>query len=298
MILTNLYNTLFNYKSFQDTDIEKGNVVDIIDNITLSAKSNAVKNYIEFIEFLNNNDLPNEQEKRLIKVFKQLGIKKSTNIKLGTIEIKDFLLEVLSALQDIKPIAIDALPDTIDISVMSAREMGIIGTITIFSAIVFALEDLSLYFLYVIEDAKKFMFPIKNKEFIKDLIMLKSNYKELRGKCAAKVKILRKLDGELEVKDSDSFGQHADGLNKRFTIGTNGFLGSPIFIMRKAWEDFKIERIEAMKDKKSLFELKLTNLKHKNDGSGKDLKIENAIEYYEERITKYEREIKAFEEDI
>ena len=296
MILTQLYKSLFNYKSFKDKDIVKGNIIDMLDNITINARANVLKNYIMLSELTSENTLTPNQTKKLTSLFKQLGIKKSGDPEKAIHELKSFLTEVITGLEDIKPLVMDMLPDTIDVEVMSSREMGIIGTITILSSIVFSLEDLSLYILYTVED-EKFIYNLKNREFIKDIAVIKQNYKELNGEVKSTIKDLRKLDDEVEVSDENSFGLHAKGFDKKFSVGTSGFLGSPIFIMRRAWEDFKIERIEAMKNKKSLFELKLTNLRNKNQGGG-DLKIENAIEYYEERITKYEREIKAFEEDI
>jgi len=296
MTLTKLYDSLFNYKELKDADIKKGNILDIIDNVTLNGRANIVKSYDIFIEQSNDNIFTKDQEKNMNKVFKTIGVKYSSDTTKALIELKDFLVEILNSLEGLKPLVLDHMPDNIDIEVMSAREMGILGTISTYTSVIFALEDLSLYLLYI-SDKEKFIYNLKNKEFVKDLVMIKNNYKELRGNTSKLNKDLRKLDEELEVADEDSFNMHANGFNKTFSIGTNGFLGSPIFILQKAWIDFRIERMEAMKAKKALFELKINNLKNKNRDGG-DLKIEHAIEYYEERITKYEREIKAFEEDI
>jgi len=296
MLLTKLYDSLFSYKGLQDEDIKKGNVLDIIDNVTVNGRQSIVKSYDVFIEQASGGTFTSKQEKKIGAVLKTIGIKNHNETARAVQEVKGFLTEVLAALEGLKPIVLDELPDEIDIEVMSAQEVGILGAISTYVSIIFALEDFALYLLYIAED-EKFIYNLKNKEFIKDLTMIKSNYKELRFKCEDMNKKLRKLDSELEVKDADSFNMHADGFNKKFSIGTDGFLGSPIFILQKAWIDFRIDRIEAMKSKKSLFELKINNLRNKNH-DGKDLQIEKAIEYYESKITTYEREIKAFEEDI
>lgn len=295
MQLTKLYNELFNFKGFRDEDIKKGNVIDVIDNITINGRDMIVKNYDTFIKAIDGLELDDKQRKKMGVVLKTAGVKDYSNITNSVIELKGFLIEVLDGLVDVKAIALDELPDIIDIEVMSARELGIISTITIFSGLVFALEDLALYLLYVAGD-EKFIYTIKNREFVKDISMIKGNYKKLRGNIKEEVASLRKLDNELEVKDEASFDLHADGFNKNFDM-TSSFLGSPIYILRKAWIDFRIDRIEAMKVKRSLFELKISNLKNKNQGN-ESLELQESIEYYEGRVAEYEREIKAFEEDI
>lgn len=296
MLLTKIYTALFDFKGMRDEDIKKGNVIDIIENVVINTKRNTISNFDIFIDYATTGNLTSEQKKKMAKVLKTIGLKRYNDIDTSMQELKGFIMELLDGLEDIKAVVIDVLPDDIDVEVMSARETGILGTVTIFSSVIFALEDLALYLLYVIND-EKFIYPVKNKEFVKDLVMISANYKELRGECKNIVKDLRKLDDELEVADKTSFDTHADAFNSKFSIGTNGFLGNPLFILQKAWIDFRIDRMDAMKAKKSLFELKINNLKNKNAG-GKDLQTEQAIEYFEERIAKYEREIKAFEEDV
>jgi hypothetical protein len=80
-------------------------------------------------------------------------------------------------------------------------------------------------------------------------------------------------------------------------IGTVGFVGNPIFHIRIFLTDLEVNRLERLKDEKRLLELKIAELKAKQDGSD-DPKIRQQIAYYENKLKRIDEKIDAILEDV
>lgn len=82
-----------------------------------------------------------------------------------------------------------------------------------------------------------------------------------------------------------------------FNLTLSGFAPSlnPIYHIRMAYEDWQIQRYEAAKEDKRLLQYRILDLKNRQDGQ-QDPKVQQAIEYHQERVNKLDRKIAKLEE--
>lgn len=76
-----------------------------------------------------------------------------------------------------------------------------------------------------------------------------------------------------------------------------GFHGSPIYHYRLMVAEWQSARYRSFSEKKTALELRLLNLKMESEGK-KNPKAQQEIEYIQERIEKYEYDMKKIEEDV
>lgn len=77
--------------------------------------------------------------------------------------------------------------------------------------------------------------------------------------------------------------------------GMQGFVGNPIYTLGMWLVDRQMEKLEALKEKKKLLELRLSELKLQDRGQG-DEKLMKAIQYYEDKIDNLEYKIRKLED--
>lgn len=79
------------------------------------------------------------------------------------------------------------------------------------------------------------------------------------------------------------------------SIVPDGFINNPFYHIRMWFVDREIEKLEALKDKKKLIELRIMELKVE-ERSGSDGDLSKQIEYYEEKLAALEYQIQKLEE--
>ena len=80
-------------------------------------------------------------------------------------------------------------------------------------------------------------------------------------------------------------------------IGASGFIGNPIYHIRLFLTDLEINKYKSLEDEKRLLELKLAELKAKQQGTD-DPKLKQQIEFYENEIKKTEDKINVILKDV
>lgn len=79
--------------------------------------------------------------------------------------------------------------------------------------------------------------------------------------------------------------------------GVNGWTGSPIFAIRMMWETYHAERFHAMKERKTILELRLIHLQNQQNDSTNP-RLQKEIEGLQARINKYDRKIREVESSL
>ena len=107
---------------------------------------------------------------------------------------------------------------------------------------------------------------------------------------------ITKLDDTIINKDANASMLDAKLNNDGIRLNTTkGFLGNPFYHIRMWLVDRDMRKLEDLKEKKKLTELRLMELRVK-DASGSDGDLSKQIEYYEEKISSLEYEIQKLEE--
>ncbi|MAP22772.1 MAG: hypothetical protein CL582_17735 [Alteromonadaceae bacterium] len=80
-------------------------------------------------------------------------------------------------------------------------------------------------------------------------------------------------------------------------VGVHGVILNPVYHIRMAIAEWQVSRYEAAKEERKMLEYQILDLQHAKDGKN-DPKIEKAIEYTRDRITKLNRKIAKMEESV
>lgn len=87
------------------------------------------------------------------------------------------------------------------------------------------------------------------------------------------------------------------GIINIFKTSKRKFVGNPIYHLLKLLADFEVNRYQALKDRKKYLELKIMELKAKENGEDSE-KVRKMLEYYENELAKTEAKIKAIEAEF
>jgi hypothetical protein len=106
--------------------------------------------------------------------------------------------------------------------------------------------------------------------------------------------ITKYFRSELNVKNNFTVGL----FNRLISWGTDvdvkdNFVGNPIYHLRKFLVELELAKLERLKDKKRLLELKLLELKNELNNKPNDPKLQKQIEYYENKINQVDEKINA-----
>ncbi len=88
-----------------------------------------------------------------------------------------------------------------------------------------------------------------------------------------------------------------DQLDPFNAVAVNGFTGNPIYHLRMVFAEYQANRYKAMKEKKKMLELRLLYLKSVDSGQA-NAKLEQEVEYIQDRITNIEWKMKKMEDSV
>ena len=208
----------------------------------------------------------------------------------GLLSISKEMNDNIPDLQD----AIESvLPEYITDTTTTAKMTGVLGTVSNFNSMTMFLMDLNLYILYKATDEN--MYYKKKSDDIKLMVpTFASNYRRYAGEIKDTIKSIDKLS-DAEIGDPDSFHMSASRNDSNFNLPTNGFIGNPIYYIRLWMVDIDLNKLDILRDKKKLVELKLLDLKATSEGKPNP-KIQKQIEYYEDKLAGLERKIATLQE--
>lgn len=246
--------------------------------------------------FLESNVKEIDKSKFLSTVFKLMGL--SGNNAKNVEKIQTFLIEIANSEKTVTRLA-NKLNDVLLDKVTNLQDASLVKIVNDFSFI--NLYILDMLYMGLIEDGSS-TYPKKKiestKEASAEFVML---YKYYVGKIDKILDELSKLP-EINIGVSDTAsGSMIDGfLNKlniiKFLPATNGFINNPIYHFRMWLVDREIAKYEALKDRRKQLELRLLELRYQDSG-GKDPKLRQQIEYYEDKLASVEYQIAKIEKD-
>lgn len=247
----------------------------------------------QVIEF--SDKIPGVKNSRLLSSINiAVGMKASNNTEV-LIKIKNIFEGFLSEEKNLLKIIDSKLSRVIIGKQMSARDAAVVKIVED----MFGLSCYTLDLLYItLLDGGDTELPKKKSEQVhKDIYVFTDIIKVYNKNFSKLVKSLTKVSAEKlnASKDQGLLGAMISktGLIPRLPI--MGFKGNPIYHIRLWFIDKSVAKYEVNKEKKKLIELKLTELRLRTEGDV-DPGIQRQIEYYEDKVSKIEYDIKDFEE--
>ena len=172
------------------------------------------------------------------------------------------------------------------------------------AAIIKLVDDISSLTMYstdfiacVLADIKNTSFPkIKFKKIKEGIPAFAELIKAYNKDLEKNLDKIAKLDDSVINKDSNKtfvdLKLKNDGV---FGLMPSGFINNPFYHIRMWLIDRDIAKLEALKDKKRLIELRIMELKIE-EKSGEDGDLTKQIEYYEDKLANIEYKIEKLEE--
>jgi hypothetical protein len=214
-------------------------------------------------------------------------------------ELVKFFENVIKHEKEINKIIDESLSEIITDKTATAKDLAILKVISDIGSMSLYIADL-MYYCLLLNDETNYP-KIKIKQIKENGIVFTSLFNVYKNNLNDIIKKLPRVSSELINDKADANVSmlskllHATGLVVDLPV-SNGFSNNPIYHIRMYLVDREIKKYEALKEKRKLIELKLLELKLEENGDSNP-KLKKQIEYYEDKLSGIEYDIKEIEED-
>lgn len=184
----------------------------------------------------------------------------------------------------------DIVDETMVIDGMSDKQKAVVKVLTDINTCLSYIKNFLLVTSYIDDD--EMYYSVKQKEIVEFLRVNVDNLGYFKRTNMKEVE--RTID-----KASDEFSTKVSNKLSGSPIGkfVTNFTGNPVYFIGMIIEGIKEERYEADIDQANLTRLKIMELRAKASG-GDSKSIQGQIEYYEDKLTALEENIKEYQEGV
>ena len=272
--------------------VKKEQLIKTFEKIHLIAQEDTLPALTDLKSFEKSSKITKSEIFNLTKELIKINGGKSKNI---ISDLESLFTEIGKNVNSIEQLISKHTSSVLTNKVMGVKDAAIlklvddIGSLTLFSM------DYVACLLANVNDTAfpKIKFK-KLKEGIPGFINLVLGY---NGKLKEIINNISKLD-DTSINSDTNEGMIGIKLknNGIDLLTPNGFINNPFYHIRMWFVDREIEKLEALKDKKKLIELRIMELKIE-EKSGSDGDLSKQIEYYEDKLAAIEYKIQKLEED-
>lgn len=287
-------------------------ILSIFGGFSGAMKKEAVQEYTDFLyTSINDEVLPTFttiladksldviSKNTTLKNFAQMAELKSSN-NFKTLEKMEDLFKTISKTQkQVRDLVNKHCSEVITNKEMKAKDAAIVKFLTD----LYTITSYTLDFLYyIIVDEKHSELPrIKFKKIREGLPNYVTLFKAYSKFYNTMLDDIAAIDDETLKTDLDVVQKQMKEMilakkSKLVSFPLSNFIGNPIYHIRMWRVDKEIEKLEALKTKKQLVELKITELRLEKDG-GKDKNLSKQIKYYEDKLAGIEYKIEKIEKN-
>lgn len=272
--------------------IKKQDVLKTLDN-TWSAIGEDLLPALDSI--IKNKDIKKIANDKYLKgVLQACNIKTANNID-GLSKIKETFVIIHGAYKDLKSTISKYLSEYLSDTSLTARDAAIVRILTDCHSMTAYLLDL-LYYV-CITDNETDLSKKKIEEIKKGVGSFSNLYKKYSTDFNKLVKELKEVSTHVIVdKDKTSIiGVLLNQTGKELSLPVDAnFINNPVYHIRMWWIDREIRKYESLKLRKQMVELKIMELKARQNHENHD-KITKQLEYYEEKLSSVEYDIRKIE---
>lgn len=276
--------------------VKKTDIMEQLNNTVLALNNEVLPTVNELLVLVSEKNLSMEMLPELSNLnretFKSKDVKSFVNNMV--ISIKN--LNAISA--DLISLADKELPDLLGKDVTTVKQAYLLNVITNITNFTLYTPDIVLYIINLIDN------KVNNKplSFVKfKLIEIRTDlnrygnllvmFKDSKN-IVSEINKLSKDRVLIDSKDNGTFNMLSFSKSKLPLVG---FIGNPIYHIRMWFVDAEINKYELLKEKKKLTELKILELKARQNNEV-DPKLQKAVEYQEEKLARIEYQIRKTEE--
>lgn len=238
---------------------------------------------------INDPKSTNEISDSILNILSQTGdIKHRNNVDIFS-GIKETMITILNSKADIVDLIQNELSDYVTDTNPKAKDLAILRLINDIGSISLYLPD--FIYMLIMDDKDTDIPAVRIKEIRGNAGSFAEMYKAYSGnKLEVVIEDITKIgDIEIDLKVSKSITGVAlsrAGKLVKFPL-INNFINNPIYHVRMLMVDWEMKRYEALKDKKRLIELRLLELKLKQNNED-SAELRKQVQYYEDKISTIE----------
>lgn len=279
-------NVILEYTNLLPSVVKKKNLLIEVSRMEESISKDVVPSISAVEEFLTRD------KAELLKNDKD----KYKAIVRNTVNIKSIIVEINENLPILKQTIIKYMPDFLAPESISVKYGAILGLVERFeSMVVFSLDYLT-FLMYNFND-DIYMMKIKDREVRRNIANFNRLALEYKGKIKTQINEIPNLSDAIVNKESETIIKSLSKKKSKFKLPYNGFRGNPFYHIGMWLTDGNVDEYEELKDKRRLIELRIIKLKSDRTGEHNP-KLEKQIEYFEEKIKRYEYKMKTIKEDV
>lgn len=282
-------------KSFNHV-MKRSQVIDQFNKIVISLNNEILPMVAEVSDLVKVHNITTKELPELSFMLHKSDFKaKDAKSLVG--DFSKVLNNMNSISNDLKAMASKDLSELLNTENISIKEAGILNAINSYGSVVLCSSEALLYIVNLID----------SKVNSSGIGYIKSKLSEIRNSFDEFGVMLKFFSNKNLIKDLNSLSNDRIIIgNKDTSIGSmligsktnlefSGFIGNPIYHFRLWLVDLEMKKYEALKDRKKLTELKIMELKARNNGEV-DTKLQAAIQYHENKLEDIEYKIRKIEE--
>lgn len=276
--------------------VKKTDIMEQLNNTVLALNNEVLPTVNELLTLVSEKNLSMEMLPELSNLNRETFKSKDIKSFVNNIVISIKNLNTISA--DLISLADKEIPDLLGKDVVTVKQAYLLNVITTITNFTLYTPDIVLYIVNLIDN------KVNNKplSFVKfKLIEIRTDLNRY-GNLLVMFKDSKTIIPEInklskdrvlvDSKDNGTFNMLSFSKSKLPLVG---FIGNPIYHIRMWFVDAEINKYELLKEKKKLTELKILELKARQNNEV-DPKLQKAVEYQEEKLAKIEYQIRKTEE--
>lgn len=275
-------------------------IINFFTDTTFTMKKSDAYKYLEFtINSIKDDIIPtlnNIKDSKNLKqlknnhfftyIYKQSGISAKDNYQ-AIERYVEFFTKIEKSYSVLKKLIDNHMQEVMTNKSMSVKSAAILRVLTDISSLTMYMPDLCIFVLTDEKDSDlpKITFKRVKENFANFIEIIKTYYKTY-DKTLKDIEYLP--DDNITPDDAEkNLIQAMLGRYGADLPSSKGFIGNPIYHIRLWWVDRQIAAYENLKQKKQLLELKVMELKLREQNEN-DPALRKQIEYYEDKISKME----------
>ena len=271
--------------------VKKEQLIKTFEKIHLIAQEDVLPSLTELKNYEKSSKITKSEIFGLTKELIKINGAKSKNI---ISDLESLFLEISKNTDGIEQLINKHTSSVLTNKVMGVKDAAIIKLVDdIGSLTLFSMDYVTCLLANVNDTAfPKIKFK-KLKEGIPAFVNLVVGY---NSKLKQIIENITKLDDTTLNSDTNEAMLNVKLTNNGIKeLTPDGFINNPFYHIRMWFVDREINKLEALKDKKKLIELRIMELKVE-ERSGSDGDLSKQIEYYEEKLAAIEYQIQKIEE--
>ena len=270
---------------------------DVIETLAVTATGIGSDIIPSIDEMLNSYESARLSTSKPLKALSSMTRVQHKDSKDLLLKYRTFFVEILNSIPHITNVVKSQLPKVMTDTTMTYKQVAILRFCSDLSSMTLFFLDLG--YAVIFDKAKTGLSKKKIEEIEEGMRTFTQMFSAYNGKVTETIKKLTKVSDEVVTRsESDVVNDiRAKSTGDIVDLPMNkGFIGNPLYTLGMWLVDRQMAKMEALKDKKRLLEMRLMELKLEAENQPSE-KVSKMVEYYETQVDNVEYNIRKIKEN-